>query len=317
MSATLAAVASVLLGGPWLSAAPVPAATADPVTAPVALGAEAWYSSPKVCLAALCLPLPISPASTYPPQTLHIGALLGAESARTYLSLKNPIAADQVVNGGQLRRPLGTLPTDGSVAAEVAKVKACTTTATISRVSGSTAKPPAVNCSGAPVSRVVGTPATELDIELGPIARRLARPGTSLALLPVLSPGATFDVTVSSNRRAKSTATTPVLLLATTSRDATGGSGAPPSATGSDSKADDGDTLADVPSGPIDVGPLTSEPPASVSPPLIAAALTPEALHTSTTGFDYPVVFLVPLLLLAGVMTLGRQLTRPLTRGPS
>jgi hypothetical protein len=220
------------------------------------------------------------------------------------------------VAGGVLRLPLDTSPLDGSVAPDLAKVKACTTRAPIKVVEGSTAKPPATDCTDAPTSRVIGTPASELDIDLGPIARRLSTPGTSLALLPVLSLGATWDVTLSSDRRPKSSSTTPVLLLATTTRSAEPPTTPTAAPTPSTVKTTGGAPLIATAPGPIVVGPQISEPPSGdVTAPQIAPSVTTAlALPAKSHSFDYPVVFLVPLLVIAGLMAFGRQLTRPLTR---
>ncbi|HVV75416.1 MAG TPA: hypothetical protein VHC43_05215 [Mycobacteriales bacterium] len=285
-------------------------------TAPVALGTEAWYSSPQICvIPQVCLPIRSPITTTYPVHTLHIAAAGGNESARTYLELREPIAPTTVVTGGVLRLPLDTSPADGSVAPDLAKVEACTTRTPIKAVEGSTAKPPATDCRNAPTSRVIGTPASELDIDLGPIGSRLQHPGTGLALLPVLSPAATWDVTLSSNLRAKSSATTPVLILTTRDELPQSSTTATPPESASRRQSATGDEPL-IPAGPVDVEPQTSEVPgAAVSAPQIAPT-RPTAFKVGRHGFDYPVVFLTPLLILAGLIAFGRQLTRPLTRQP-
>lgn len=303
-----------LLVAPLMVAAPLlgtpVAQPQQAVTAPVALGAEAWYASPQLCLLpSTCLPISIGKAPIYPAGTLHIAAAAGSESARTYLSLRQPLAQGVVIKNALLRLPLDTSTTDGSVAPDLAKVKACTTTVRIKTVSASTASPPAVNCTDAPTSRVIGTPVRELDIDLRPIAGRLATPGTSLALLPVLSLGATWNVTLSSDQRAKGSETTPVLLLSTVAAD-TGVPTASPTPTPSSSEP------AVVP--PVVIPSVPAPPQASEAPagPASEPVIAPEAmsLPSRAKGFDYPVVFLVPLLVLAGLLAFGRQLTGPLTR---
>lgn len=294
-------------------------------TATVAFGAEAWYSSPELCLtSSICLPIASPATATYPAGTLHIAEAAGNESARTYLSLRRPLSRGQIVRSGVLRLPLDIDPADGSVAPDLAKIKACTTTVRIKAVDGVTTKPPAVDCANAPVSRVIGIPATELDINLGPIARRLSTPGTSLALLPVLSVGATWDVTLSSDLRAKHSASTPVLILTSVARSAARSKPKPtktttpkPHVTPSTGGGDVGiGPSVVVPPEPLDSGPQTSQGSAGGdSQPQIAPTTARSAIRlaASAHGFDYPVVFLVPLLILAGLMGFGRQLTRPLT----
>jgi hypothetical protein len=279
----------------------------------VALGAEGWYSSPKLCVLSICLPIPSPFAQTYPAGTLHIGAAAGSESARTYLALRHPLDVTTGVLGGTLRLPLDTSPLDGSIAPDLAKVEACTTQVPIKAVAGATTTPPAVDCHGAPVSRIIGTPAVELDIDLRPIARRLDKRGTGIALLPVLSLGSTFDVTVSTDTRAKGSDTTPVLILDTVRKTVptTPATVPSPSPSPSDTTASSG--IPPLAAPPIPMPAQAGQAPgASVPEPVIA----PQALSSPARahGFDYPAVFLVPLLVLAALLGFGRQLTRPLTR---
>lgn len=318
----------VLAGSALIPSAAVgSAATPHPSagqTGIVALGAEAWYSNPKLCLLpSVCLPIASPLGMTYPANTLHIGAAGGAESARTYLALRRPISSNTTVTAGELRLLLDTSPADGSVVPDLAKVKACTTTARIKAVDGSTATPPAVDCAGAPISRVIGTPATELDINLRPLAHRLAQPGTGLALLPDLTLGATWNVTLSSNQRRGATASTPVLILTTVTRSASTPSGAvtsPPTPTTTKSARPHSPTSAGgsvaIPTGPVTTVPEAQQVPSSGDQPQVAPSTSPTpirlAAQSGVHGFDYPVVFLVPLLVLAGLLGFGRQLTKPL-----
>jgi hypothetical protein len=277
----------------------------------VALGAEGWYRSPQLCLLSICLPISSPLAQAYPAGTLHIGAAGGSESARTYLALRHPLDVTTGVLGGTLRLPLDTSPLDGSIAPDLAKVEACTTRVPIRAVAGATTTPPAVDCQGAPVSRSIGTPAVELDIDLRPIARRLDKRGTGIALLPVLSLGSTFDVTVSTDTRAKGSDTTPVLILDTVTKTVPTTPATVPSPSPSDTTAIGG--IPPVAAPPIPMPAQASQAPVeSVPEPVIA----PQALSSPSRahGFDYPAVFLVPLLVLAALLGFGRQLTRPLTR---
>ncbi|HEX3900906.1 MAG TPA: hypothetical protein VHW74_17270, partial [Mycobacteriales bacterium] len=73
------------------------------------------------------------------------------------------------------------------------------------------------------------------------------------------------------------------------------------------------DVGAPVAAPPIPMPAQASEAPGGAVPePVIApqALASPQRAH----GFDYPAVFLVPLLVLAALLGFGRQLTRPLTR---
>lgn len=279
----------------------------------VALGAEGWYSSPKLCLISLCLPIPSPFAATYPAGTLHIGAAAGSESARSYLALRHPLDATTDVTGGTLRLPLDTNPIDGSIAPDLAKVEACTTTVPIKAVDGATTKPPAVDCNGAPASQIIGTPAVELDINLAPIARRLEKPGTGIALLPVLSLGATFDVTVSTDQRPKGSHTTPVLILDTVAKASPASPPASPSPSPSTADGTGTGVIPPIAAPPTPLPAQASQAPSESAPePVIAPRLV--SLPSHAKGFDYPAVFLVPLLVLAALLGFGRQLTRPLTR---
>jgi hypothetical protein len=155
----------------------------------------------------------------------------------------------------------------------------------------------------------------ELDIDLRPIAHRLEQRGASIALLPVLSLGTTFDVTVSTDKRPNGDNTTPVLILDTITRTSQTAPVATPSPSPSRSTPDTSGigVIGSVPVPPPPMPAQASEAPGGSAPePVIA----PQALSSPSRahGFDYPAVFLVPLLVLAALLGFGRQLTRPLTR---
>jgi hypothetical protein len=294
-------------------------------TASVAFDTESWYSVPICPQPAACLP---STADTYPADTLHVAVTAGDESARTYLALpSDAVPPGSTLTGGNLKLPLDTLTAgSGSSAPDLANLQVCTTTAAVPITSGSTAPPPAASCVHHALAKIVGTPASELDVNLTPILATLNQPHTSLVLTAadIGMPNANWHVVFSSDTRSSPPVAPPSLTLtylaATTSSSGpllsaptvppaydsppgtTAIEAAPPLLNGAP-------TQASVPN------PTTA--PAALGPAPVTLggnvrAVTPLG-NAQTKVFDYPAVFLLPLVLLAGVFGFGRQLTRPFT----
>jgi hypothetical protein len=148
----------------WLVAAS--AATAIPMVHPALVGpktatvsdaAEAWYASLPLpidlCGTPLgCISIPVPLPSIYPADTLHVGAALGAETARSYLrpDLKAVPAGSTVVEA-TMTLPVAAAATDGSLSAESADLIACAATQPFNDgVDGALTLTPRVDCKGAP-----------------------------------------------------------------------------------------------------------------------------------------------------------------------
>jgi hypothetical protein len=181
----------------------VPSTPQTPSVTPpkdVTLGteAEAWYQLTRVntCNSPVgCLPdtlpalpelpdLPIAP-TVFPADTLHVGWAAGVELARSYLKLDTsslPQGAKLV--GGELVVPLLADPTQGTLLAESAGVKACLVTGSITDgVAGSLSAAPGLDCS---VSSPLNADGEKFTVDLQPFvdAWSSGTPDEGIALTP-------------------------------------------------------------------------------------------------------------------------------------
>ena len=165
------------------SAATASEATAAPVSVEVPLGVEDWFDETIVCLdgGVACTP---SLNVAAPSDTLSVASQLGKESARTYLQIPaSSLPTGAVVTGGLLRMQLDTSATSGSVAPETALIQACTTTSPIPIGEALPSTPPTADCSVSAIGKNIGTPTTEVDFDLAPLAAKLSQPRTNLAIV--------------------------------------------------------------------------------------------------------------------------------------
>jgi hypothetical protein len=278
----------------------------------VADSAEAWYAIPSgaLCLPIVgCLPIPLPLPSTYPAGSLHVGATLGAESARTYIvpALKN--TSRLVATGGTLVLPVDTNPATGTLDFGSARVKACLVTGKLpagaSAAAVTAGTPPAIDCrvsAPASFSRAGGYFYVDLSRFLTKWRHGTANRG--IALVPNLagaSKAANWQITILGKG---STGATVHSLLAYSAVATDGSQGQPlPSATPSTGLAEP------TPPGvafPIP-GTVTEVPP--VSPPQVAPAATSAVYLVRSSKYRYPAVFIAPLAILAGVIFFGRLFT--------
>lgn len=260
--------------------------------------AEAWYAQAPTCSTPLgCLPLP--PLSNYPAGTMHIGVRAGFEESRTYMRLDlSGVPSDAALRGGTLTIPLAESDA-GTLSPEAATVDACFAFAGFEPAEGSTQTVPAVDCfTSARATYNPGPPAT-LTVDLAPFAARWAagEPNDGIALLPApgAAPGTTWHVAFTSGSSAANLEYDPAPA------------GAP--------ALEDTPPLEDTvfPALPVDA----FTPPVASAAPIVAQAEQPQrvqpAFSITTGGFEYPMVFALPLLLLALGGYLGWALTRPVS----
>lgn len=292
--------------------------------------AEAWYRATPVCALPVGCADPGQSPSPYAADTLHVGVTAGVEEARTYLQLDlSALPAGTKPTGGTLLLPIAGGSSDGTRAADTARLQACAVTAPVEDADGSFAAPPEADCEAASVPATfvaaAGDDPAALTVNLADLASawESAAPG-AVALLP-----------------AADTAPPESWHVAFSDRTRTGEGVVPISASiAFASAALDSDTdvvVAPPPfepapefeaappafdSGSFAAPPLTAEVPLVPAPqpqvepaPVTAAptqqAVTPVALSVPT-GFRYPGVFVLPILLAAGLAWLGRALTRDL-----
>ena len=318
---------AVAVLGPALPAVAAPASSTT-VVKPVA---EAWYRSTPACaLPTGCADAGGAP-SPYPADTLHVGVVGGLEEARTYLQLDlGALPSGTQITGGTLLLPVAAVGGEGNRSPQTATMQACAVTAAVEDADGSFATPPGVDCKAASVPAklvpAAGSTPAAFTVELGAFisAWASATPG-AVALLPAedTAPSASWHVAFSDRTR-------------------TGEGVVPISASigFTSASVDTGDTDTFVPPPPVEPAPVAEAPPAcdggsfaasplsaevplapapapqSQAAPVAATApivqqVTPVAASLPT-GFRYPAVFLLPLLVAVAAAWLGRALTRDL-----
>lgn len=299
---------------PLAGAAPlseVPSATVRP-------SAEAWYQpnptcdTPLGCLALPALPPPLTlPTSLYPAGSLHVGVLAGAETARSYLAY-DLAGLTGTVTGARLDVPLDSAPQGGSLSPETATAQVCLFDGTLTAVEGSFESPPRALCLRSAPLAYVATPTPHLHADLGPLARDLAG-ASGLVLLPdatQVAPTDAWHLVFSRTGRTDAGATPPAVLtlalapvpvvqppgVPAAPQAPVPAGNAPPLGTSSGPELP-AVTAAQVPR--VDAGPAP-------------VAVVPQA-GTIRVGYAYPVVWLLPLVLLVLVPATARSLTADLT----
>ena len=306
----------------------MPAAHAAAPRADVPISGEAWYSVSPTCSTPLgCnpLPIPLSPAVAYPAGTLHVAAQLGVETARSYLPLPlGVVPAGEALASAVLTVPVDTSSVSGSLRPDASHVEVCVTTDTISPVSGSTDPPPAADCSHTVLAVYSATPAPQLKADLAPMLEQLAQPNASLVLLP--APGESvlddWHVAFSAHDRTPLSPAPARLDVQVTGTPAAAAPAAPtrpsptpvanPAARPTSAPAVAPVLPVTTPTGPGVVNAVPAPAPVLASAPAAPAEPTvPQAVASvQTVGFVYPWLLVAPLALGAGLLTLGRHLTR-------
>lgn len=290
---------ALLVGVAVAPGAPARADSADAKPA-----TEAWYATPPTCaLPVGCGPTDsLPPVSRYPAGTLHVGLTGGAEDSRSYVRLGlDGFPSDATVTGGSLTIPVAGSDA-GTLSPETAQVVACFVTSAVTDSEGTFATPPATDCSAsAPAKYAPGPPAT-LTVDLAPFVSRWsqgdANNGIALVPAPGAGPGTTWHVAFAKGTSTATIEYLPPVAEPTPSLEAT-------------PVPDDSGGFGALPIG----GDFTPAAPASVAAPIVAEAQRPVGLAPVASvvgpGFAYPVVFVIPLLLLGLGGYLGWALTRP------
>lgn len=319
-----------LLAGLFL---PPAVAGAAPGQAESGTLAEAWYHTASPCSAGIVsCPDTVPPTSPYPEETLHIGIAAGTETARTYVALDlGGLPEGAELTGGTLRLPVA--PEDaGTVTPEAAKLVVCAVDVDIQEVSGSLDEPPGVNCGTQ--SEAVFEPGDDaaFTVDLQPFAEAwTAVPMAALAILPAdaaRTESATWHVAVDGKDR-----TGPGVQPITALLDYDEPEPEPEveeepeeeefeetAAPSDDSGFEDFDTGDFLPTVGLfpQLGPTTStiEPSGREE---LAVEPSRTRLAGATGGYRYPIVWLLPLVLIALGGCVARLLTAPVEGrgGPS
>lgn len=310
----------MLLAGTLLLAV----ATAVPVFASrettVGTTRESWYLVTPVPGDPPVAGLPDAPAappvSPYPAGTLHAGVTAGQEDSRSYIALDTGAAAGEDVVGGTLTLPVA--PDGGTRSPESAELRVCRAESAGDGGRGSTAPPPAAECT-------IGSPArysaerNVFEVDLGPLAGFLDR---GLAIIPVAaSTESTWHVAFhASDSEAPDAPSIEAVLLIDDDEVAAPVVTASPPALESTAFASNIHPESAISVAAPDVGIGQPTGPSRVGPPRTPAAsgtVTPQTPRTApivVTGddeFRYSVVFALPLLVLVGVPYFGYALTGP------
>lgn len=307
-------VAAVIVATPVTAYAVTRPAQGPAVSAPVTLGIESWYDLSSTCVSTgVC----VSPNMFLPKGTLHVSVSAGALSTLTALQIPaTAVPRGSTVTGGTLKVPLDTLSAgNGSATPELSHVEICPTTEQITANAGGTAPAPTGNCSVKALATIVGTPATELDFDLTPIAAALSTPGTNLVLTAadIGTQSDTWHVVFSSNDRTSPPTAAPSLSLtyipgrpATAAQPgADGGIGGPLGAAPAKPTKKPPSTVPAATQPAPGPGPAVAIPPAvppaadtanppvtapSVAAPPSSAAGAPAGTDAGANGADAPVV---------------------------
>jgi hypothetical protein len=266
-----------------------------------------------------------------------VGVNAGTEEARTYLQLDlGTLPAGTKPSGGTLLLPVATATGDGTRAPETATLQACAVTAEVTDVDGSFAPPPEPDCAAATAPAVfvpgAGANPPAFTVDLAALAAGWAAGATpgALALVPAAetAPPDSWHVAFSDRTRTGEGVAPIRAALAFVSASVDTRVAPPPrvpapafttSGTGGTAPSFDsaaGGTGTSFAAPVLEAAPLLPEPVALTGQaPVAAAPVQQQAVPVASfvpSGFRYPAVFLLPLLLAVAVGWLGRALTRDL-----
>jgi len=301
----------------WLLAAPAHGASpgepsGQTQTVTLTDTVEAWYAAAPVdiCTTPLGCPPPAASTSPYPADTLHVGLAAGQETARTYVVPDlAQLPFDATPTAGTMTLPVAQGTTDGTVSPQTAAIKACLATSPPSAgAQGSTAAPPAVDCSTS-AEAVYDAAKAVVTVDLQPFLEKwhAGSPADGIALVPKTAsaqPSDAWHVTFNGRNRAATphiSSTVTVVL----SNDASLDGALPPVA-------------VVTPAAPAPPMPAPAAAAPAAAPPVVAPA-APQAPAVQaqpvafTRPFQYPLAFLFPLVLLVGAVFLARLFTRDAT----
>lgn len=313
----------LILGSAALGFIPI-AASAEQIS--MRATTDGWYqpdpscAQPSGCLLS-SVPSQVSGqlvTNPYPAGTLHVGWASGAETARSVLAfpLDN---VDGSLSDATLEVPLDTDAANGDVQSATAKVQICLVTGEIKAASGSVELPPAISCEQHAAMTYSATPSPHLTASLSPLLGGL-RTASGIALLPDATEDntAAWHVTFSAHDRTGSTIAPPALSV-TTEDSSSEQPTLPPVAETPAVPVDSGFALAPSTGSGFASVPGVQAPSVEVpsvgtpvtSTPQLVPSTVPTA-QTVTIGYQYPVVWLLPLAFLVVLPLTARALTTEL-----
>lgn len=323
-----------------LTAPPASAETAEDVPT----GIEAWYRTPLVggsedpaCSGPAGCPFqPAAPADPYPENTLHVGATAGRQDSATFVTFaRTGIPFDAELADGTAILPVASSDA-GTFQPEEAHLVACLVTEPFKPVQGGPPEEvPKVDCttSSEAVLQAEADPA-HFRVDLAPFIARwnAGVPDNGIGLLAGDGSEGRWHVAFSASQREGEDVAPPITatFTFTTSEDDSpvlppapvgegvsdtpGGDGdfATPGASGGLSApsftSDRGAGLNDAAPPEVASGPAGSQEAESVAEPQVAD-VPPPAPAAATSGYAYPSMWLMPLVLVVGAGALARGLT--------
>ena len=277
-----------------------------------AVTAAAWFQPDPFCSTPLgCGFLKLPALSPYPKGTYHVGTAVGRQLARAFIAVRVSDAAAEAT-GGTLTIPLDTNPADGSIVPQTAHINVCVTYQAVTPAEGAFIGAPAANCLPAARAKYVAKPQPHLAVNLKRLAGHLAAV-KGFALLPAdAAPTAAWDVVFRLPTGKAKPSLLPQLRLVV-GKPSVDSPPKPPAVThhpgSGSSSAPSGGVVVPEPVVPPD---LTVVAPTAPAP--VIAEPTARARHLVTVAYQYPEVWLLPLLLLVLIPFTLRALTRDLTR---
>lgn len=301
---------------------------------------EAWHNITPPCMALVDCSLLPTP-SPFPGDTLHVAVSGGEESARTYLAFAPALPLGAVLTEGTLTLPLDTDPSHGSINPEQANFVACMTDPTFEEAQGSMDQPPEVDCKTRR-SALYSEKRMVFEVDLGRFLEEWTATDFALALVPsdrALEGTETWRVVFPASPDASEdppeddtdeppppiTATLRYSVEAAADPIGTDLEFDTPSDTGTTStgsSSSDFSSSSDLSfEGSTDTATLDSgsdlSDVAAPSDALESADTQPAASFAAGfagPGFAYPIVWALPLLILALFFAVGRALTKELYR---
>lgn len=300
--------------------------------------AEAWYQTTEstLCSSPVGCPPVSLPTGSYPKDTLHVGVSGGIETAATYLLPDlSAYLGGALPAAGTMTLPVATIAGNGTSNPAAATIRACLSKAPFKDgTQGSTSPPPATDCSvhGRLVRDSSGS---DFTLDLSPFleAWSTGTPDYGIALIPdpnSTGPTTSWHVAFDGRNLAGAAHISSTFTPApTASSTPAPPAGLPPSS-------------SPVPAAPTAVpspsaGPAPLVTPSSPAVPSNAAASLPalagvgspapaagsgtgtsspaagQFASTTTRGFQYPEILLLPLVLAAGALAVIRLLTSDAT----
>lgn len=331
-------VASVAIA-PFFSPGASLAAVGDAEEVQANPSKEAWHNETPACISFVdCSALP--PANPYPENTLHVASSGGQETARTYLAFSPPLPFGAVLQEANLVLPIDADPSHGSASPEAASMIACLADPTFKPVKGSVEKPPDVDCEvrksalysakrgvfEVDLSRFVEKwdTSSEMALALLPSEKATTNNETWHVVFPATGEEGGQDPPPAEDEAPREITATFAYTIEETSSDPIGtdfefdtGTGTAPSSTGSFDSSTGPSFSGSVGAGTLDTGTTAADPAADPAEALgreESQEVVAFAEGFAGPGFAYPIVWALPLLILALFAAVGRALTKELYR---